>query len=140
MRYFRLGDQEKYIMNLKEDIGTQVRPLKSTTLYQAQQEALESEVWFKERNRGRTRAPQNLPQRPNKPATSPFQKQVTTNQVKYSSLSNPLNHSIPLQQRLQLFCNFCKNVDNRQLIMVNNHASSCFGQLGLSTCFIFGIL
>ena len=37
-------------MNLKEEIGTQIRPLKPTTLNQAQQEALESEVWFEARN------------------------------------------------------------------------------------------
>ena len=105
---------KKYIMNLKEDIGTQVRPLKPTTLNQAQQEALESEVWFKERNQGRIRAPQSLPQKHNKPTTSPFQRQVTTNQVKYPSLSNPPNHAMPLQQRLQLFCNFCKNVGHQE--------------------------
>ena len=88
--------------------------LKPTTLNQAQQEALESEVWFKERNQGRIRAPQSLPQRPNKPTTSPFQRQVTTNQVKSPSLSNPPNHLMPLQQRLQLFCNFCKNVGHQK--------------------------
>ena len=54
---------KKYVINLKEEIGTQVRPLKPTTLNQAQQEALESEVWFKERNQGnygKTKLPQSL--------------------------------------------------------------------------------
>ena len=112
---------KKYIMNLKEDIGTQVRPLKPTTLNQALQEALESEVWFKERSQGIIRAPQSLPQKPNKPTTSPFQRQVTTNQVKYPSLSNPPNHSMSLQQRLQLFCKFCKNVGHQESQCYSKH-------------------
>ena len=63
---------KKYVMNIKEEIGTQVRPFKPTTLNKAQQEALESEVWFKERNQGnygKTKLPQSLPPRPYKPAT-----------------------------------------------------------------------
>ena len=35
----------RYIMNLRVEIGAQVRPLRPDTLNRAQQEALEVEVW-----------------------------------------------------------------------------------------------
>ena len=40
---------KKYIMNLKEEIGSQVRPLKAKTINDAQREALEAEVLYKEK-------------------------------------------------------------------------------------------
>ena len=42
---------KRYVMNLRDDIFHQVRPLKPRTLNQALQEALEAEVWCKERLR-----------------------------------------------------------------------------------------
>ena len=44
---------KRYIMNLREEIGIQVRPLKPVSLNQAQQEALEAEIWFKEKQQPR---------------------------------------------------------------------------------------
>ena len=42
---------KRYVMNLHDDISHKVRPLKPRTLNQALQEALETEVWCKERLR-----------------------------------------------------------------------------------------
>ena len=41
---------KKYIMNLKEEIGSQVRPLRPRTINDAQKEAFEAEVWYKEKD------------------------------------------------------------------------------------------
>ena len=41
---------KRYIMNLRDEIGSQVKPLKPLTLSQVQQEALESETRCGERN------------------------------------------------------------------------------------------
>lgn len=99
---------KRYIMNLKEDIGIQVRPLKPLTLMQAQQDALESEIWYKERNISKSRLP-NLPPRPYKPQGNPLVSKFNNSQfTKYPSLNNPPNHSMPLQNRMQLFCKICK--------------------------------
>ena len=51
--------------------------------------------------------------RPNEPATLQFQN-VTKPQPKCPSLSNPPNNSMPLQQRMQLSCNFCKKVGHQE--------------------------
>lgn len=100
---------KRYIMNLKEDIGIQVRPLKPSTLKQAQQDALESEIWYKERNVSKSKQLSNLPTRSYKPQGNPLSLKFNNSQpMKYPSLNNPPNHSMPLQNRMQLFCNFCK--------------------------------
>ena len=44
---------KKYIMNLRDEIGSQVRPLKPQNINKAQQEALEAEIWYREKNRSR---------------------------------------------------------------------------------------
>ena len=42
---------KRYIMNLRDDISSQVRPMKPKTINEALQEALESEIWLKEKNK-----------------------------------------------------------------------------------------
>ena len=44
---------KKYIMNLRDEIGSQVRPLKPQNSDKAQQEALEAEIWYREKNQSR---------------------------------------------------------------------------------------
>lgn len=97
-------------MNLKEGIGTQVRPRKHSTLNHAQEQVLESEVWFRERNQGRRKTLQSLPAKNNRPATSQYPKPINANRTKYLLLNNIQKHSKPLQHRLHLFCRYCKNI------------------------------
>ena len=47
---------KKYIMNLKEEIGSQVRPLKTKIINDVQREELEAEVWYKEKQQTRARS------------------------------------------------------------------------------------
>ena len=42
---------KRFVMNLREEISTQVRPLKPTSLNKGFKEALEAEVWCRERER-----------------------------------------------------------------------------------------
>lgn len=44
---------KRYIMNLRGEIGSQVQPLKSSTITSAQQEALEAETWYREKLKNR---------------------------------------------------------------------------------------
>ena len=50
---------------------------------------------------------QNIHPKLNK-QTHTFSKLSNLNSAKYPSLNNPPNHSMPLHQRMNLFCNFCK--------------------------------
>ncbi|XP_033222760.1 uncharacterized protein LOC117176615 [Belonocnema kinseyi] len=102
---------KKYIMNLKDEIGAQVRSLRPSTLNEDQQEALESEVWYREKHHNRY---SNVRPPGNKPLTKPAFAQSKTafqhasSASKYPSINNPPNDSLPLQQRLQMFCKICK--------------------------------
>ena len=67
-----------------------------------------SSVLCRERNQARIKPKHNVAMRPYK-QQSPQQLTTTfSNPMKYLSLSNPPNDSIPLQQRSQLFCNICE--------------------------------
>lgn len=102
---------EKYIMNLREELSDRVASKNPSDVREAQQMAIQSEVWLDERSKihqsKNTIKPQlpirtTLDKSPFKTLNSQFNKQ------KYPSLNNPPNHSIPLQQRLQLFCRHYK--------------------------------
>ena len=88
---------KKYIMNLKEEIGSQVRPLKPKTINDAQREALEAEVWYKEKQQTRARS-QIIVKRP-------IHQQL--HQITFMRPSLP-NSNMPLVQRVQLKCNHCQ--------------------------------
>ena len=55
---------KKYIINLKDEIASQVRPLRPATLNQAMQDALELEIWCIERNQVRMKPQHNAGTRP----------------------------------------------------------------------------
>ena len=103
---------KRYVMNLRDEISHQVRPLKPRTLNQALQEALEAEVWCKERLRVKvstTHRPSPSSLRPptgNRPATVTRIPQSQMRNQPYDSA----NHGLPLQLRTQMTCNFCKKM------------------------------
>lgn len=105
---------KRYIMNLKEEIGSQVRPLRPVTLNLAQQEALESEIWCQERGQSRNRIVQSAFLKLNKPVAPQVQRSYHEGHAKYPSMNVVLNQSMPLQQRLQLFCNHCKKPGHKE--------------------------
>ena len=85
---------EKYIMNRKEEIGSEVRPLKPKTINDGQREALEAEAWYEEKQQTRARS-QIIVKRP----------------IYHQLQQKPLmrftipNSNIPLAQRVHLKCN-----------------------------------
>lgn len=105
---------KRYIMNLKEEIGSQVRPLRPVTLNLAQQEALESEIWCQEKGQARSRFGQPTLPRSNRPVTPQVQRPLQEGHIKYPTMNIVPNHSMPLQQRLQLFCSHCKKPGHKE--------------------------
>ena len=93
-------------MNLRDVIGSQVRPLKPQNINKAQQEALEDKIWYREKNRSR-------PNLVNKTTLETLRPPLPSGHaISFNSrpaLQNPPNQNMPLNQRLNLQCNFCKN-------------------------------
>ena len=102
---------EKCIINLREELSDSVSSKNPSNIRKAQQMAIQSEVWLDERKKIRKPRIHNklpLPNRPNhfKPLFKIPNFQPNTH--KYPSINNPLNPSMPLQERLQIFCSHCK--------------------------------
>ena len=90
----------RYIMNLREQIGFQVRPLKPVSQNQAQQEALEAEIWFREKQQPRKVNIAPMTKRPSQQATQrSFAQSI--------SFHRSQNYSMPVD-KFKLSCNFCK--------------------------------
>lgn len=101
---------KRYIMNLRDEIESQVRPLKPVTIISAQQEALEAKTWYREELKNRVLATtkshfqinsqinENANRRP------PSQKNISHK----GNYSDPPNHNLPLAQRFGMICNLCK--------------------------------
>ena len=85
---------KKYIMNLRDEIGSQIRPLKPSTQNGVQQEALEAEIWYRKKHQNRQRTQNTQPNITRRPRP-----QIQAGQFN-KNLSSTLRNSIS--------CNFCK--------------------------------
>ena len=100
----KLEEQEavnRYLLNLKKEIGTQIRLLKPNTITEAQTHAIETEMWLKESQPTRTQVVTRpvlkylpRPQPPSRP-------NANTNGIKTP------NHSLPLEDRVRMNCYKC---------------------------------
>ena len=100
----KLEEQEavnRYLLNLKKEIGTQIRLLKPNTIKEAQTHAIETEMWLKESQPARTQL-----------VTRPVLKYLTRPQPVPRSNANTNeirtpNHSLPLADRVKMICYKC---------------------------------
>ena len=93
---------KKYIMNLRDELGIQVRPLKPGNINEAQEEALEAETWLREKNRSRPNPAPRVQSRPIPPVM--YSREPNSRPVP----QNPPNQNMPLNERIQLQCSNCK--------------------------------
>ena len=80
----------RYLLNLKKEIGTHIRLLKPNTITEAQTHAIETEIWSKERQPARTQV-----------VTRPNLTRANTNGIRTP------NHSLPLADRVEMNCYKC---------------------------------
>ena len=112
---------KRYIMNLRDEISIQVRPLQPKTFSKALQDSLEAEAWHRERLRNTTYSMPRLPSRVSNPTISRptnFARKPTTSfttpQTYKPAYANPPNHGLPLQQRTQMTCFNCNKIGHVQ--------------------------
>ena len=91
----------RYLLNLKKKIGTQIRLIKLNTITEAQTHAIETEMWLKESQPARTQL-----------VTRPVLKYLPRPQPMPRSNANTnriraLNHSLPLADRVKMICYEC---------------------------------
>lgn len=107
---------KKYIMNLRDDISSQVRPIKPKTINEALQETIEAEVWNKERNKNRLHKPTVVPQRTvyqPRPMQQNFR--PTPPPRKFANTTpKPVNQNMPLQQRMIIKCTYCQKLGHTE--------------------------
>ena len=100
----KLEEQEavnRNLLNLKKEIGTQIRLLKPSTITEAQTHAIETEMWLKESQPARTQL-----------VTRPVLKYLPRPQPEPRSNANTNgirtpNHSLPLAERVKMNCYKC---------------------------------
>lgn len=106
---------EKYILNLREDISDKVLAKNPKEIREAQLLAVQSEVWLIERNKIRNKTPLKT-----QPVLTPtFKKVIPMSkpgfQTRYQTLNKTVpNHNVPLEQRMQIVCNFCKKLGHKE--------------------------
>ena len=107
---------KRYIMNLRDEISTQVRPLRPTTFAQALQDSMEAEAWHRERLRNRGFAvARSVPSRPsNLDPSQKLNSSTHTPNMYRVSYGNPPNHGPPLLQKTAMQCFNCKKVGHLQ--------------------------
>ena len=100
---------KKYVINLRDEISNQVRPMKPKTINEALQEALEAELWLKEKNTNRfykvTQCTPNL-------FYQPQQQFRPTSQLRALANTTPHvpNQNVPLSERVKIKCHKCGNL------------------------------
>ena len=115
----KLEEQEavnRYLLNLKKEIGTQIRLLKPNTIAEAQTHAKETEMWLTESQPARTKV-------------------VTRPVLKYLPRPQPLprpcantngirtpNYSLPLVDRVEMNCYKC--------VKIGHFANQCYVRQG----------
>ena len=95
----KLKEQEavnRYLLNLRKEIATQIRLLKPNTITEAQTHAIEAEMWLKESQPARTQV-----------VTRPVLKYLPKPQPlpRHSANTNGIrtpNHSLPLADRVKM--------------------------------------
>ena len=96
----KLEEQEavnRYLLNLKKEIGTQIRLLKLNTITEAQAHAIETEMWLKESQPARTQL-----------VARPVLKYLPRPQpVPRSNANTYITHSLPLADRVKMICYKC---------------------------------
>lgn len=107
---------KSYIMGLRDEIGTQVRSLRPTDINEAQTDAMETEVWIREKN-ARRAVSNSFRQQPSprlafQPTRQTFRPRPTEPQPhpRHNRASEPVFnkiHSAPLAERVNKTCNYC---------------------------------
>lgn len=122
-RQLRLEIEEKeainrYMLNLKREIGIQVRAMKPTTLMEAQKEAAEYETWLKESQpiRNMPIAPRPHPRFIQRPTPPP---RIAANTTAATG-AKALNQTLPLADRARMSCHKCGKL--------GHFASQCFSK------------
>ena len=100
----KLEEQEavnRYLLNLKNEIVTQIRLLKPNTITEAQAHAIETEIWLKETQPART-------QLDTRPVLKylPRPQPVPRSNAYTNGIRTP-NHSLPLADRVKMICYKC---------------------------------
>lgn len=107
---------KRYIMNLRDEIGSQVRPLKPSTIVNAQQEALEAETWYREKLKSKVLTiAKSHPHTNNTRSENSNRRQFPHQQIHNKEKQfEPPNHNLPLSQRSMMTCNFCKKLGHTE--------------------------
>lgn len=122
-RQLRLEIEEKesinrYMLNLKREIGIQVRAMKPITLMEAQKEAAEYETWLKESQpiRNASIPPRPTPRFIQRPMPPP---RIAANTTAATG-AKALNQTLPLADRAKMSCHKCGKL--------GHFASQCFSK------------
>lgn len=104
-------------MGLRDDIGTQVRSLRPVDLNEAQTDAMETEVWLKEKA-GRGKPPMQPQQRVpfnggDRRPDNRVDLRKPSRPVRHNT-DHPVNHDRPLSERMKLNCNYCHKVGHTE--------------------------
>ena len=100
----KLEEQEavnRYLLNLKKEIGIQIRLLKPNTITEAQTHAIETEMWLKESQPARI-------QLVTRPVLKylPRPQPVPRSNANTNGIRTP-NYSLPLTDRVKMICYKC---------------------------------
>ena len=93
----------RYLLNLKKEIGIQIRLLKSATITEAQARAAETEMWIRESQPTRITTPKTV-------ITSKFIKPQVFRPSANTTSNRIPNESLPLQDRTKMNCNKCGRI------------------------------
>ena len=101
IKFEEQGAVNRYLLNLKKEIGTQIRLLKPNTITEAQMHAIETEMWLKKSQPARTQV-----------LTRPVLKYLSRPQPlpQHSANTNGIrtpNHSLLLADKVKMNCYKC---------------------------------
>ena len=102
----KLEEQEmvnRYLLNLKKEIGIQIRLLKPATITEAQVHAAETEIWIRESQPTRITTPKTV-------MTSKFIKPQVFRPSANTTSNRIPNESLPLLDRTKMNCNKCGRI------------------------------
>ena len=102
----KLEEQEavnRYLLNLRREVGSQIRLLKPTTITEAQTHAIETEMWLKECQSPRVNPPPKTMQKfISRPTQQPRPNANTTPRA--------INSNMPLSDRSKMTCHKCGKI------------------------------